>query len=85
MPKTFTTSEPAQTDSATPTNLTKEDRIQLTIKPLQLSQVPSVRQAAQLFEVPKSTLQLRINGAPAIQDSGQHLQRLNKQDEDSIV
>ncbi|KAK3934642.1 hypothetical protein QBC46DRAFT_215972, partial [Diplogelasinospora grovesii] len=62
----------------------QEDRIQLAIKALNAGQVPSVRQAAHLFSVPRSTLQLRVNGKPARKDSKVHMQRLNPQEANSI-
>jgi hypothetical protein len=64
----------------------QEARIQAAITALNNHDVPSVRQAATLFDVPRSTLQDRFAGRrQANKTSKQHMQRLTVQEEDSVV
>ena len=61
-----------------------EDRIQLAIQALQDGSVLSQRQAALLFDVPRTTLQARFNGRRPAKEAQQSQQRLSVQEEDSI-
>jgi hypothetical protein len=74
----------AALEAKDPNILSDEDRLQLALHAYATGKVPSVRQAAYAFRIPRSTLQLRIHGKPARKDSKKHLQRLTTQEEDSI-
>jgi len=64
----------------------QEARIQAAIAAIQAKQVPSARQAAMLFSVPRSTLQDRLSGKrKANKTSKQHLQRLSVEEEEALV
>jgi predicted HTH domain antitoxin len=40
----------------------QEGRLQLAISALEKNEIPSIRRAADIFDVPRSTLQDRLNG-----------------------
>jgi hypothetical protein len=63
----------------------QEQRIQLAIAAVDAKEVRSLRQAALLFNVPRSTLGSRFKGRLTHQAAAQHLQRLTPAEEDSIV
>lgn len=62
-----------------------EQRIQLAIEAFRSKAVSSIRKAAELFDVPRSTLQDRLAGRQTAKASRQGLQRLTVEEEDSIV
>lgn len=66
-------------------NTDQEERIQRAIAAYQAKEVNSVRQAAFLFNVPRSTLGDRLRGGNNHQTGAQRLQRLTPAEEDSVV
>ena len=65
--------------------LDQEKRIQLAIAAINDKKVPSIRKAALIYDVPRTTLQDRFRGGQTHQIAAQHLQRLSPEEEDSIV
>jgi hypothetical protein len=62
-----------------------EQQIQLAIKAIRSKTVSSIRKAAELFDVPRSTLQDRLASWQTSKASREALQRLTVEEEDSIV
>jgi predicted HTH domain antitoxin len=63
-----------------------ERQIQFAIEAIRSKAVSSIRKAAELFEVPRSTLQDRLSGKrQPNKQSKQGMQRLTIEEEDSIV
>ena len=63
----------------------QEGKIQLALQALCRGNVPSVRQAAKIFGVPRSTLTDRSKGMPPAKECQQSMQRLCVQEELSLV
>ena len=64
---------------------TNEGDLLLAIQAIRLGQIPSVRQAAQLYKVPKTTLHRRMNGTRSKRDSFRGTQRLTLSEEKVLV
>ena len=71
-------------DTSMASQLTQEERIQLAIKALQDGTIPSQRQAALIYNVPRGTLQHRFHGRRSAKEYNQSQQRLSVQEEASI-
>ena len=41
----------------------QETRIQIALKAIRAKTIPSIRKAANLYDIPRSTLQARLHGA----------------------
>lgn len=63
----------------------KEDRIKLALEAVRTKSVPSIRKAAELYGVPRSTLQARLNGAETIRKAHEPYQRLSLAEEEALV
>lgn len=64
----------------------QEERLQAAIAAIQAKDVSSVRQAATLFSVPRTTLRSRLSGKrQPNKTSKQHLQRLSVEEEEAVV
>ncbi|KAL2155941.1 hypothetical protein VTH82DRAFT_683 [Thermothelomyces myriococcoides] len=63
----------------------KETRIQAAIAAVRAGDVPSLRQAAKLFDVPRGKLTDRFNGMKDRRTAQQPHQRLSPEEEESIV
>ena len=61
-----------------------EERLQLAIAAINDGTVPSVRQAANLFGVPRSTLRSRLDGSQSHNTAYQRYQRFSAAEEASI-
>jgi hypothetical protein len=64
---------------------TNEGDLLLAIQAIRLGQIPSVRQATQLYKVPKITLYRRMNGTRSKRDSFRGTQRLTLSEEKVLV
>jgi hypothetical protein len=71
-------------DTSKASQLTQEERIQLTIKALQDGTIPSQRKAALIYNVTRTTFQQRFHGRRSAKELQQSQQRLSVQEEDSI-
>ena len=63
----------------------QEGRIQLAISSLKNSQIPSVRQAASIFQVPETTLRRRLHGTSTRSEKRANCHKLSQNEEESIV
>lgn len=63
----------------------KEDRIKLALDAVRTKSVPSIRKAAELYGVPRSTIQARLHGAESIRNAHEPFQRLNFAEEEALV
>jgi hypothetical protein len=71
-------------DTSMASQLTQEERVQLAIKALQDSTIPSQRKAALIYDAPRGTLQHGVYGRRSAKELHQSQQRLSVQEEDSI-
>ena len=63
----------------------QESRIQIALRAIRAKTIPSIRKAAKLYDVPRSTLQARLHGAQTIKQAHQPFQRLTPAEEESLV
>ena len=63
----------------------QESRIQNALRAIRAKIIPSIRKAAELYDVPRSTLQARLHGAQTIKQAHQPFQRLTPAEEESLV
>ena len=63
----------------------QEGRILLAISSLKNSQIPSVRQAASIFQVPETTLQRRLHGISTCSEKCANSHKLSLNEEQSII
>ena len=63
----------------------EEGRILLAIQALKLCQFKSIRAAAKAYDVPRSTLQTRLDGITSRHDSTPNSQKLTPKEEEAIV
>ena len=62
-----------------------EGSILLASQAIRLGQIPSIRQAAEVYKVANSTLRRRMNGTRSKRDSNIGKQRLTLSEEDILV
>jgi hypothetical protein len=63
----------------------QEGRIQLAIQALKKCEIPSLRQAAAVFNVPKSTLRGRVKGSSFQAELRNHNHQLTEVQEEALV
>ena len=63
----------------------QEGRILLAISSLKNSQIPSVRQAASIFQVPETTLQRCLHGISTHSEKRANSHKLSLNEEQSII
>jgi DDE superfamily endonuclease/helix-turn-helix, Psq domain len=61
-----------------------EERIQAAMEAIKSKKASSLRKAAEMFRIPRSTLRDRIAGCQPLKTSKQHLQRLSPEEEGAI-
>ncbi|OCL07489.1 hypothetical protein AOQ84DRAFT_266927, partial [Glonium stellatum] len=66
-------------------NLDLEARMALAISHLRTNPDQSIRQTARTFDLPRSTLQHRLNGRQSSQQSSQAQQKLSVFEENSLI
>jgi hypothetical protein len=71
-------------DTQMASELTQEERIQLAITALKDGTIEHLRKAAYIYNVPRSTLQVRFNGRRFVKQARRAVQRLSVQEKDSI-
>jgi hypothetical protein len=64
---------------------TQETRIILAIEAIRMSKKPSRRAAAKLYNVPESSLRLRMNGHSTLRERRPSAQKLTKSEEEVIL
>ena len=62
-----------------------EERFNLAIQAIQLSQVPSIRAAAALYDVPETTLKDRLRGRVARKDAQINNRKLSPTEEQALL
>ena len=65
--------------------MVQETTIQTALEAIRNKSVPSIRSAAQLFAVSRSTLQGRLNGATSVRAAHEPFQRLDSTEEASLI
>jgi hypothetical protein len=68
-----------------PKPLQHEDRIQLAVEALHSGQIRSIRKAAAVFDIPKSTLHERVKGSTTRQESQVNSRKLRPTEEAALV
>ena len=63
----------------------KEGRLLLAINAIKIDQIKSVRKAAEMYDVPRSTLQDRLQGSISQPDNSQHKCKLTSTEENILV
>ncbi len=66
-------------------SLSRESRIILAIEAIRLSEKLSARQAAKIYNVPKSSLQARMNGRTPRRDYRPKTHKLTETEEEAII
>jgi hypothetical protein len=66
-------------------SVNQESRIQLAIKAFQNGEIPTIREAARVFEVPNTTLQRRIDGRQFRKDMRANGHKLTPEEEQSLL
>ena len=59
--------------------------IQIALEAIRAKTIPSIRKAAELYDVPRSTLQARLHGTQTIKEAHQPFQRLTPAKEEALV
>jgi hypothetical protein len=70
---------------SSPNSVNQEGRIQLAIKAFQNDEIPSIREAARVFEVPNTTLKRRIDGQQFRKDTRANSHKLTPEEEQSLL
>jgi len=68
-----------------PKTLQHEDRLQLAIEALNSGQIPSIRKAAAIFDIPCSTLKDRVRGCVTRQQSQVTSRKLRPTEEAALI
>ena len=68
-----------------PNDLRQEGRLELAIQAINLGQISSVRKAAQLYDVPRSTLQRRLNGLKQRSTANRTKRKLTETEEKTLL
>lgn len=63
----------------------KEGRILLAIKAFQNREIPTITEAARRFEVPRSTLRIRVNGHQPRSETRANNHKLTHLEEESLL
>jgi predicted HTH domain antitoxin len=66
-------------------SLEKEGRIQLAISAINKGEISSIREAANIFSVPRSTLSDRLQGRTARVDRRANSHKLPKNEEETLI
>jgi predicted HTH domain antitoxin len=76
---------PPNMPKSSKSSVEREGRISLAVKAIQNGQIKSVREAARIFEVPRSTLQDRLNGIKFRKETRANSYKLTPIEEESLV